>query len=283
MMPVLLDRSTDPIAPGTVWLVGAGPGDPDLLTVRAARALQVADSVFHDALPGPGVLELAGRRARLVDVGKRKGHRPWSQPAICAALIEAARAGDRVVRLKGGDPLLFGRAGEEMAALSAAGIAWRIVPGVSAATAAPAVAGLSLTLRGVARSVTYVTCHDRDGRLPDSIDGLARALAAAGDATLVAFMGLSRLDELSVRLLAAGWTDATPVAVIGRATLPGEMVLRTTLGACTLAARRAEVPAPALIVVGAVAGMAQADATAEIVAARTAVLPVALTQAGAGR
>jgi uroporphyrin-III C-methyltransferase len=264
---------------GHVWLVGAGPGDPELLTLRAAGALRLADIVYHDTLPGPGVLALAGRQARLIDVGKRKGLTPCTQAWISAALVEAALRGERVVRLKGGDPLLFGRAAEELTALSAAGIPWRIVPGVSSATAAPAAAGISLTMRGIARSVTYITCHDKDGRLPDNVETLARALSDAGDSTLVAFMGLSRLDELSIRLLAGGFGPETPVAIVGRASLPGETVLRTTLGGATLAAKRASVPSPALVIVGAVAAEGHAHLARTIAAAP---LPAALTPSQSG-
>ncbi len=234
-------------APGTVWLVGAGPGDPGLLTLRAASALREADVVFHDALPGPAVLRHARPDARLVDVGKRKGHVAMAQPAIGAALIEAARAGLRVVRLKGGDPSLFGRSGEELAALTEAGIPWDIVPGVTAASAASAVAGVSLTLRGSASSATFVTGHGADGGLPHDTDWDA---AGRTGGTIVAYMALSRIDQVAVKLLAAGRGADTPVVVVSKATLPGERVLRTTLGRCTLDILRARMPAPALVLIG---------------------------------
>lgn len=240
--------------PGAVWLVGAGPGDPDLLTLRALAALRGADVVFHDALPGPEVLRLARKGARLVDVGKRKGRQSLPQSAISAALVEAARAGQRVVRLKGGDPSLFGRSGEETRALDAAGIPWSVVPGVTAASAAAAVAGIPLTLRGSASSVTFVTGHGAEGGLPGDTDW--DAVGRTGG-TVVAYMALSRLDEVVLRLLAAGRPAGTPVAIIAKATLPGQTVLRSTLGACTLAARRAGVPAPALVVIGEVAAGAR--------------------------
>lgn len=235
-------------APGHVWLVGAGPGDPGLLTLRAARALATAELILHDALPGPAVLELANPEAVLIDVGKRKGHAPWKQAAINARLLSAARAGRRVVRLKGGDPFIFGRGGEEALALAEAGIPWRVVPGVSAGLAAPALAGIPLTHRGLAGAVTFLTGHDAAGNLPQEA-------ALAGTGTLVAFMALSRLDALVLAALAAGRDPATPLSVIARAGLPGERILRTTLGQATLAARRARLPAPALVVIGAVAGI----------------------------
>jgi uroporphyrin-III C-methyltransferase len=245
--------SEDAPSPGEVWLVGAGPGDPALLTLRAASALRNVDLVLHDALPGPAVLRMIRPGAVVVNVGKRRGAAPVSQDSINARLIAGARAGLRVVRLKGGDPFLFGRGGEEAAALAAAGIPWRVVPGVTAGTAAPAIAGIPVTHRGVASAVTFVTGHDEEGRLPGSVDW--EALGRAGG-TVVAFMALSRLGEIALRLLAAGRSAETPVAVIARATLPGQAVLRSTLGACTLDARRAGLPTPALVVVGEVAGLA---------------------------
>ncbi len=239
--------------PGEVWLVGAGPGDPGLLTLRAAEALRRADIVLHDALPGRGVLRLARPGATLVPVGKRKGAAPLPQAKITQRLIAAARAGQRVVRLKGGDPFLFGRGGEEALALTEAGIPWQVVPGVSAGTAAPAAAGIPLTHRGLAQTVTFLTGHDEHGGLPEAIDWAS--LGRAGG-TIAAFMALSRLDEIALRLLAAGRPPETPVAVVAQATLPGQAVLRSTLGRCTLDARRAELPTPALVVIGEVVGLA---------------------------
>ncbi|MBY0332247.1 MAG: uroporphyrinogen-III C-methyltransferase [Acetobacteraceae bacterium] len=238
--------------PGEVWLVGAGPGDPGLLTLRAAEALRRADLVLHDALPGRAVLRLVRPGATLVGVGKRKGHAPMPQPKINARLIDGARAGQRVVRLKGGDPFVFGRGGEEAQALAAAGIPWRVVPGVSAGMAAPAAAGIPLTHRGVASAVTFVTGHDEAGGLPASIDWAA--LARVGG-TIAAFMALTRLDEIALRLLAAGRAPATPVAVVAQASLPGQAVLHSTLGTCTLDARRAGLATPALVIIGEVAAL----------------------------
>jgi uroporphyrin-III C-methyltransferase len=239
---MIVNYETGP-APGSVWLVGAGPGDPGLLTLRAAAALGAADVVLHDAL--------ARRDAVRVDVGKRKGFPSWTQEAVTGRLIEEARAGRRVVRLKGGDPFVFGRGGEEAQALRTAGVPYRIVPGVTAGVAAPAAAGIPLTHRRLSSAVTFVTGH-ADERLADRLDW--DALARAGG-TVVAFMALTVLDEIALRLLAGGRAPETPVAIISRATLPGERVLRTTLGTCTLDARRARMPAPALVVIGAVAGL----------------------------
>ncbi|MCO6419410.1 uroporphyrinogen-III C-methyltransferase [Siccirubricoccus sp. KC 17139] len=239
-------------APGEVWLVGAGPGDPGLLTRRAASAIGRADLLLHDALPGRAVLRLARHDATLVAVGKRKGNAPMPQAKINARLIAGARAGLRVVRLKGGDPFLFGRGGEEARALNEAGIPWRVVPGVTAGTAAPAAAGVPLTHRGTASAVTFVTGHDEGGALPGGVDW--DALGRAGG-TIAAFMALSKLDEIALRLLAAGRAAETPVAIVAQASLPGQAVLRSTLGTCTLDARRAALPTPALVVIGEVAAL----------------------------
>jgi uroporphyrin-III C-methyltransferase len=247
-------------ARGEVWLVGAGPGDPDLLTLRAASALRRADLILHDTQPARMARSLARPGATVVDVGKRKGAAPTPQAKINARLVAGARAGLRVVRLKAGDPFLFARGGEEAAALNAAGIPWRVVPGVSAGLAAPAAAGIALTQRGQASAVTFLTAHDEAGGLPASLD--FAALARSGS-TLVAFMALSRLDELVVALLAAGMAAATPAALVSRASLPDQARLTTTLGRLTLAAQRAGLPGPALVVVGAPAAglLALAEAT----------------------
>lgn len=246
--------------PGEVWLVGAGPGDPELLTLKAVRALEQADLVLHDALPGRAVLRHVRPGAEIVAVGKRKGAAPVPQAKINARLVAGARAGLRVVRLKGGDPFVFGRGGEEALACEAAGIAWRVIPGVSAGMAAPAAAAIPLTHRGTAAAVTFVTAHDETGALP-ALDW--QALARTGG-TIAAFMALSRLDELALRLLAGGLPPATPVAIVSQASMPGEAGLRSTLGACTLDARRAALPTPALIVIGNVVGLlAQRGAEAE--------------------
>ena len=247
--------------PGEVWLVGAGPGDPGLLTLAAARALERADIELHDALPGPAVLGLVRPGAARVDVGKRKGAAPVPQARITAALIAAARQGLRVVRLKGGDPFVFGRGGEEAMALTAAGISWRVIPGVSAGLAGPAAAGIPVTHRGVAGAVTFVTGHDAGGALPGNVNW--EALAGLGG-TIVAFMAASRLDEIAVRLLAGGLDPATPVAVIARATLPGSARLFTTLSGCTLALRRAGLPGPVLVVIGAVVALADQLAAPDV-------------------
>lgn len=236
---------------GEVWLCGAGPGDPDLLTLRAVQALGQADLILHDALPGRAALRHARRGAEVIAVGKRKGAAPVPQARINARLVAGARAGLRVLRLKGGDPFTFGRGGEEAQACDAAGIAWRVIPGISAGMAAPAAAGIPITHRGLASAVTFLTAHDESGALPD----LNWSALAQSGGTIAAFMALSRLDELALRLLAGGLADSTPVALIAQASLPGQVTLRSTLGACTLEARRAGLPTPALIIIGAVAAL----------------------------
>lgn len=256
-MPCFLDKTSrsrfvaeDGPLPGEVWLVGAGPGDPGLLTLRAASAIGLADVIFHDALPGKAVLQLAHPDAQLIGVGKRKSEEAARQEAICASMIEAARKGLRVVRLKGGDPFVFGRGGEEVAALAKAGISFTVVPGVSSGLAAPAAARIPVTHRGIASAVTFVTGHDEHGAMPGLVDW--HALAKSG-ATLVLFMAQTRISEVVVELLAAEMLPETPVAIISKATLAGERVIFSTLGACTLTLQRETLPRPSIIVIGRVA------------------------------
>jgi len=232
------------LRPGRVALVGAGPGDPGLLTVAAQELLAGADLVFHDALVGPEVLAMASPDAELVAVGKRGGRRSARQDEITAALIEAAGAGREVVRLKGGDLFVFGRGGEELNALLAAGIEVVVVPGVSAAVAAPAAAGIPLTMRGVSASVAFATATGADADIPERLI----ELAAAAD-TLVLLMPLGVLDELAARL-AGVLGPQRPAAVIADATLPTERVVRGTLADIAGLARAGAVAAPATLVVG---------------------------------
>jgi uroporphyrin-III C-methyltransferase len=186
--------------------------------------------------------------------GPRRPAPSLPQARINALLIAHARSGKRVVRQKGGDPFVFGRGGEEAMALAAAGIPFRVVPGVSAGVAAPALAGIPVTHRGVASAVTFLTGHDDASALPEGLDWSA---IVRGAPTLVAFMALSNLDALAVRLIAEGRNPTTPVAVISRASLPDATTLLTTLGACTLAVKRAAPPSPALVVIGAVVALAE--------------------------
>ena len=231
--------------PGKVWLVGAGPGDPELLTVKAHRCLARADVVVYDALVDPAVLALAPS-AEHVFAGKRCGRHSLPQEAIHAVLIEHASRSKEVVRLKGGDPFVFGRGGEEALALAAAGIPFEVVPGVTSGVAVPAAANIPVTHRGIAAAVTFVTGH---GRREDVAsvrwDELARV-----PGTLVVFMGLGAVGEIARGLVAGGRGAETPVAVIARGTTPDQLVVEGTLADIAERVARAGVEAPALVVVG---------------------------------
>lgn len=239
---------------GVVHIVGAGPGDPDLLTLKALRLLQQADVVIHDRLVGPAVLDHARRDATRIAVGKAKGAHSWSQAEINALLVHRARDGQRVVRLKGGDPNIFGRVGEEVAHLRAHGIEVEVVPGITAATAAASAAGFPLSHRGLAATVTYVTGHGADDAEPD-VDWTA---AARPGQTLAVYMGLSRLAEIADRLTANGLAAATPAAIVENASLPGERRFLATLGTLAATAREQRLRGPALVIVGEVVGLAEA-------------------------
>jgi uroporphyrin-III C-methyltransferase len=228
-----------------VALVGAGPGDPDLLTVRAARLLAAAEVVVHDALIGDGVLALVPPGAELIDVGKRPG-RPVPQELISTLLVDLARAGRRVVRLKGGDPYVFGRGGEEAQALLDAGVPFEVVPGVTSAVAAPAAAGVPVTHRGVAAAFTVVTGHRRRGE-PD-VDW--RSLARVGG-TVVVLMGVAQRTTIAGELIAGGLDPATPVAAVRSATTDQQVVARCRLDQLGTT----PLEAPAVIVIGAVAAL----------------------------
>ncbi|HQR11680.1 MAG TPA: uroporphyrinogen-III C-methyltransferase [Casimicrobiaceae bacterium] len=228
---------------GIVYLVGAGPGAPDLLTLRAARLLERADIVFHDALVHPDTVALAAR-AEKVAVGKRCGRHSTAQQFINKRLVDAARKHPVVVRLKGGDPMLFGRAQEEIAALEAAGIRTEVVPGITAALAAAAELKTSLTQRGTARSVTFATprvgAGEAEGRWADGL--------GASDAGAV-YMGVGEAAAIAATLLSAGKPPELPVAVVESASLPEQRIRYTTLAALPgLAA--AEIVGPALILLG---------------------------------
>jgi uroporphyrin-III C-methyltransferase len=238
---------------GTVWLVGAGPGDPELLTRKAERLIRQASVIFHDALVGPGVLALAPARVRLVPVGKRSGRHSKDQRTIDALIVEAALAGERVVRLKGGDPTIFGRATEELEACRAAGIAVRVCPGVTAASAAAASLNLSLTLRGLARRLTFVTAHARAGEELE----LDWSALADPQATLAIYMGKAAAPVVSAKLIAAGLAPDTPVALVEHASLPEERRFATRLDLLPLAAKTSLGDGPALILVGQAVALAR--------------------------
>ena len=235
-----------------VALVGAGPGDPGLLTVRARQLLDEADVVVHDALVPAEILDTI--RAERIDVGKRRGKHVKEQEEISALLVGLAREGRRVVRLKGGDPLLFGRGGEEMAALKEAGIPYVVVPGVSAAIAGPAMAGIPVTHRDHAAAVTIVTGHECEALVRDALRW--RAMAETGH-TLVVLMGLTHLRSLAAQLVEGGRSPSTPAAVIAEATTPRERWVTGTLADIAARAEEARLEPPALIVVGQVAALSQ--------------------------
>lgn len=228
---------------GKVYLVGAGPGAPDLVTLRAARILASADIVLHDALVHPGTLELAAK-GRFIDVGKRYGKVSTEQRFIHRALIEAARTHDVVVRLKGGDPMMFGRAQEELDALAAAGIETEVVPGVTAALAAASTLKVSLTRRGIARTVSFLT--PRVGKGETASEWLPSALAAD---TVVLYMAAGAGAEIARALISGGKPLSTPVALVESATLPGERRTVTTLGALAQA-ELARAEGPVVVCVG---------------------------------
>lgn len=234
------------LEPGWVWLAGAGPGDPGLLTLHALNGLAQADAVIYDALVGPEILRLARPGAVLHFAGKRGGRPSPQQRDICALLIAEARAGRRVLRLKGGDPLVFGRGGEEARALVAAGVPFRIVPGISAGIGGLAYAGIPATDRLTNSAVTFLSAYGAGGGMPRDLDwgGIARC------GTLVVYMALSRIDDLAARLMAHGRDGDEPVAVVSNASLPGQKVVESTLRNVAAALAADPVPAPAMLVVG---------------------------------
>jgi len=241
---------------GLVSLVGAGPGDPDLLTRRAAQRLAEADLVLYDALVDPAVLELAGKAQRFY-VGKRAGRHHVTQEQIHRILIRAAQRGQRVVRLKGGDPFVFGRGGEEALALAEAGIAFEIVPGISSSVAAPALAGIPVTHRGMSTGFLVVSGHADEAWQP-ALDSLA-----PGAVTVVVLMGLAHRGAIAARLLERGWSAQTPAAIVWAASRAEGSAWRGTLGELAAASPSTEsADSPGTIVVGAVVSLAEALAPA---------------------
>ncbi len=240
------------VEPGWVWLVGTGPGDPGLLTLDAYQAMQQADAVVYDALVGNDVLKLVGAGAVLEYAGKRGGKPSPEQPSISRRLIQLARQGQRVVRLKGGDPFVFGRGGEEALALVAAGIRFRIVPGISAGIGGLAYAGIPVTHRDTNSAVTFVTGHASSGEVPDNIDwpSLAR-----GAPVIVIYMALKHMATIAERLIDGGRAPGEPVAIVSQATTAGQRVLETTLAAAATDAAAHGIAPPAIVVVGEVVGL----------------------------
>ena len=240
----------DDFPAGSVWLVGAGPGDPDLLTRKAERLIAAADIVFYDALVGPAILAMVPATTELASVGKRSGRHSKDQGMIDSLIVAAARSGKRVVRLKGGDPSIFGRSTEEIDACRAAGIAVHICPGITAASAAAASGLISLTLRGLSRRLTLVTAHLRAGE-PLSLDWLA---LAAPDATLAVYMGRAAAPEIARQLVAAGMPADTPVMIAVNVSLPTERLITGRLDALGFLTRTIGDKDPALLLIGEAVG-----------------------------
>lgn len=258
---VMLGTLAEPAAGrgGRASLVGCGPGAVDMLTVRAVQVIRDADVVLHDKLVGPEVLDLARPGARRIDVGKRCGRHAMSQAAINALIVRHAQAGAHVVRLKGGDPFVFGRGGEELESLRAAGVPTEVVPGITAALATAARLGIPLTHRGASRSLHLITAHGADDRLPEH-DWVA--LARAGG-TLAVYMGVRTLPLLAARLLEAGMAGDTPAIAVENATLPGERRMAGTLAGIAELVAAAGLAGPTLVLIGAVVAMADVDAVGD--------------------
>ena len=232
------------VSPGRVWLVGAGPGDPELLTVKAAKVIQTAAVIVHDGLVSEAILALAPAEARMISVAKRKSRHSYAQDEINAMLVAFALDGLTVVRLKGGDPFIFGRGGEEVEACRAAGVECIVIPGVTAALAAGAAAGAPLTHRGAAQAVTFVTGHATGGAAPD----LDWADLAKPNRTVVFYMSLTTAAAVSAKLIDAGRAASTPALIVENASLANERCVPTTVGALGAAAEG--VFGPALLIVG---------------------------------
>ena len=256
-----LHPSDGPLRPGTVALVGAGPGDPELLTRRAARRLAEADLVLYDALIDPAVLDLA-RSARRVYVGKRAGGHAVSQDFINRLLIRAARRGQRVVRLKGGDPFVFGRGGEEALALANAGVPFEIVPGISSAVAAAELAGIPVTHRSLASGFVVVSGHAEEAYRP-----ILEAIVPES-ATVVVMMGLGRIAAIADLLLARGWNPLTPAAVLLGAATASSETLTLTLRDLQRGVALEDASLPGTVVIGTVVGIRSALVQEETYGAR---------------
>ena len=233
--------------PGWVWLVGAGPGDPGLLTLHALHALQNAEVVVHDALVDDRILALVPKEAVLEPMGKRGGKTSPKQAEITARLIELAKQGKRVVRLKGGDPFVFGRGPEEAEALMAEQISFRIVPGITAGIAGLAYAGIPVTAKATNSAVAFVTGHSETGDVPDSLDWQALAKSAA---VVVVYMPMAHLEGIRAKFLAAGRSPDGAAAIVSRACTPDQEVLETTIGTCVEDAAQAGMKPPSLLVIG---------------------------------
>ncbi len=244
--PTLPANDWPRLEPGWVWLCGAGPGDPGLLTLHALNALQQADIVIYDALVDDRILDWAPQ-AEKVYAGKRGGKPSAVQRDISLQLVDLARAGKRVLRLKGGDPFVFGRGGEEAQTLVQHGVPVRIIPGISAGIGGLAYAGIPVTHRDVNQSVTFITGHDQSGETPNTLDW---ASISRSSQVLVIYMGMKHIGQISGALLAAGRPASEPVAVVSDATTPRQKVLETTLGALEADLAASGLEPPAIVCVG---------------------------------
>ncbi|KIL99641.1 Uroporphyrinogen-III methyltransferase [Paramagnetospirillum magnetotacticum MS-1] len=238
--------------PGSVWLAGAGPGDPGLLTLLALHAIKSAEVVIHDALVDGRILALIPAAAEIESMGKRGGEASVRQAEITARMIHLAKAGKRVLRLKGGDPFVFGRGPEEALALAGAGVPFRIVPGITAGIGGLAYAGIPVTAKETNSAVAFVTGHGPDGEMPDAFDWDA---LARGAPVLVFYMGLKHLERLTSRLMAAGRRPDEAAALVCNAATERQSVLETTLAEAAGAVERAGLKPPALFVVGQVVAL----------------------------
>ena len=235
------------LEPGWVWLCGAGPGDPGLLTLHGLNALRQADVIVYDALVGEEILNWASSDAELIYAGKRGGKPSSKQRDISLKLVELARSGKKVLRLKGGDPFVFGRGGEEAQTLIQYGVPVRIVPGISAGIGGLAYAGIPVTHRDVNQSVTFITGHDQSGDAPGSLNWKA---ISEGSQVLVIYMGVKHANQIASSLLDAGRLPNEPVAVVTSATTDRQRVLETTLGALVAELEKSGMEPPAIICVG---------------------------------
>lgn len=247
---LLLDFGGDEPERGKAWLVGAGPGDPDLLTMRAVQILQSADVILHDRLVSGEILALARRDAEFESVGKMPGSKMNSQDRINARLVELVRAGKHVCRLKGGDPFIFARGGEEFQVLQDAGFSVEVVPGITAAAGCAAAAGIPLTHRDLSQSVAFVAAHGKN-----SVDALDWPSLARDRQTLVFYMAVARFSEVMNQLIANGRSADTPVAIVERGTLPGQRVVRGRLGQLQMLKESQRLKPPAILIVGKVAAI----------------------------
>ncbi len=261
MIATLISSTSAQAGPpvGRVILVGAGPGDPDLLTLKAVRALKSADVVVYDGLMGEGVLDHARREAEFISVAKAKGRHSKTQAEINVLLVALAREGKTVVRLKGGDPSIFGRGGEEIEILRASGITVEVIPGITAATAAAASLQIPLTHRELSRSVTFISGHAAGDGTPDFGQVDLAALANQGT-TLAVYMGLSTSGVLARTLIDAGWSPAMPVIIASRISQAGERRIATTLDVLAEPSTTFDLTGPALLIIGEVAGLDSAGA-----------------------